>query len=479
MTDTVNLGLPCIEGSQAQKHVTHNDALRLLDTLVQLAVNDRDLTAPPSAPEEGARYIVNVGATGAWAAHDHAIAAWQDGGWHFSTPRTGWLAYVADEGLLLVWNGSAWGDVFSALTVLQNLTQLGIGTTADATNPLSAKLNNALFAARTEAEGGDGSLRYKLSKESAAKTLSLLFQNDWSGRAEIGLTGDDDFHFKVSPDGGTWFDGIKIDRLSGRVSFPVNGGPRTVLGGDRTYYVRTDGNDANAGLADTAGGAWATLQHAADVVFGTLDLGGHNVTVQVGDGSYSEGVKVVGAQVGAGRIYFVGNAGTPGNVVVTSGTQYTFTAEAGAFLSVQSMELRATANGCLKAARGGKIYFSNLRIGAAPQHQIRAEDQGQISAEGNYAIVGSSGQSHWNAVGGGVIRVQGRTITLIGTPSFPSGFAWATTCSAIFGNTNIFSGAATGPRYSAESNGVVLGGGVATYLPGDATGTVMTGGQYA
>ena len=56
MTDTANLGLPCIEGSQAQKHVTHNEALRIIDTLVQLAVNDRDLTAPPALPGEGDRF---------------------------------------------------------------------------------------------------------------------------------------------------------------------------------------------------------------------------------------------------------------------------------------------------------------------------------------------------------------------------------------------------------------------------------------
>ena len=56
-------------------------------------------------------------------------------------------------------------------------------------------------AVQTMAEGGDGNLRYKLSKESASKTLSLLFQDNFSGRAEVGLTGDDDFHLKVSADG--------------------------------------------------------------------------------------------------------------------------------------------------------------------------------------------------------------------------------------------------------------------------------------
>ena len=89
MTDTANLGLPCIEGSQAQKHVTHNDALRILDTLVQLAVADRDLTAPPGAPAEGQRWIVKATGTGAWAGHNNAIAAWQDGAWQFSAPQTG------------------------------------------------------------------------------------------------------------------------------------------------------------------------------------------------------------------------------------------------------------------------------------------------------------------------------------------------------------------------------------------------------
>lgn len=225
MTDTANLALPCIEGSQAQKHVTHNEALRLLDTLVQLAVLDRDLTAPPGSPTNGQRWIVKTGATGAWSSHADAIAAWQDGAWQFSTPRVGWLAYVVDESLLLAWNGSAWVSAIVALTptALNNMTLLGVGTTADTTNPLSAKLNNTLFAAKSVAEGGDGHLRYKLSKESAAKTLSFLFQDNYSGRAEIGLTGDDDFHFKVSPDGSTWRDAIVIDKSTGQVSFPQGG----------------------------------------------------------------------------------------------------------------------------------------------------------------------------------------------------------------------------------------------------------------
>ena len=43
-----HLLLPYIQAAQAQKHVTHNEAMRLLDAVVQLSVLDRDLTAPPS-----------------------------------------------------------------------------------------------------------------------------------------------------------------------------------------------------------------------------------------------------------------------------------------------------------------------------------------------------------------------------------------------------------------------------------------------
>jgi hypothetical protein len=62
MTDTTHLGLPFIEGSQAQKHVTHNEALRILDSVVQIGVLDIDRTAPPSSPAEGDRHIVASGA---------------------------------------------------------------------------------------------------------------------------------------------------------------------------------------------------------------------------------------------------------------------------------------------------------------------------------------------------------------------------------------------------------------------------------
>lgn len=220
--NTTHLGLPYVANKQAQRHIFHDEGLRILDALVMLSVADRDLSAPPASPAEGDRYIVKAPGSGAFAGKDNRIAHYADGAWFFYVASRGWLCYVADESALLSWDGSAWQpalSVVSGLTSLQNLSLLGIGTTADAVNPVSGKLNNTLWTAKTVAEGGDGNLRYKLSKENAAKTLSLLLQDNFSGRAELGLTGDDDLHVKVSPDGSAWYEAIVIDRNTGGVRF--------------------------------------------------------------------------------------------------------------------------------------------------------------------------------------------------------------------------------------------------------------------
>ncbi len=136
------LALPFIQAAQAQKHVTHNEALRALDLLVQLSFVDDTLTTPPSVPIEGNCYVVAAGSTGAWAGQEGDIAIWLDGAWQFQAPQTGWRGYVTARGSLIVYDGSAWVPL--SLETLQNARRLGLGMEADAANPFSAKLNAAL-----------------------------------------------------------------------------------------------------------------------------------------------------------------------------------------------------------------------------------------------------------------------------------------------------------------------------------------------
>ena len=95
---------------------------------------------------------------------------------------------------------------------------LGIGTAADPGNPLSVTADNVLFNELSTSSGGTGDIRVKLNKAAASNTASFLYQDGFSGRAEIGLCGDDNFHFKVSPDGATWYDALDIAGSSGVVT---------------------------------------------------------------------------------------------------------------------------------------------------------------------------------------------------------------------------------------------------------------------
>ena len=219
MSDTTtNLLLPYIMAAQAQKHVTHNETLRLLDGLVQLSVLGRDLTAPPGSPADGDRYIVASGGTADWAGWDLNVALFSDGAWLRLPPRTGWRAWVEDEDLLLVYDGSGW--VGTTPDALQTLSLLGLGTTADAANPFSAKLNAALWTAKTAAEGGTGDLFYTMNKENAADDLGLTLQTGFVTKALVGLFGSDRFRLAVSTDGSTFFDGLSVDNANGIVDQP-------------------------------------------------------------------------------------------------------------------------------------------------------------------------------------------------------------------------------------------------------------------
>jgi hypothetical protein len=220
MTSSPHLALPYLDAAQAQKHVTHNDALRMLDAIVQLSVAARNVTSVPAAAAEGGRWLVGSGATGVFADNTNNVAAFQDGLWRFFAPQKGWHAYVESEGSILIFDGTSWNDIGFFFHSLQNLAQLGVGTTADTINVLAAKLNGALFTAKAVSEGGTGDMRQTLNKSGASNSVSQVYQNNYSGRAEVGLTGDDDFHFKVSPDGSAWYSAIVIDRTTGKPSFP-------------------------------------------------------------------------------------------------------------------------------------------------------------------------------------------------------------------------------------------------------------------
>lgn len=115
---SLRLLLPYLQAAQAQKHVTHNEALRRLDGLVNLTVEDRSRSVPPANPAEGAAYLVAAGATGLWAGWSGDIAIWADGAWMRLSARIGWRIWVIAEQLMLVRLVAGWVSLDAAMGLL-------------------------------------------------------------------------------------------------------------------------------------------------------------------------------------------------------------------------------------------------------------------------------------------------------------------------------------------------------------------------
>lgn len=128
---TAHLALPFLMAAQAQKHVTQNEALRMLDAMVQLSVATRAAAAPPASPAEGARYIVASGATGVWTGWTNSVACWLDGAWMRFPPQPGWLAWVEDEAQVLVWTGAAWVPMVDAMGFIAQAASVAVAKGAN------------------------------------------------------------------------------------------------------------------------------------------------------------------------------------------------------------------------------------------------------------------------------------------------------------------------------------------------------------
>lgn len=229
-----NLKLPYLAPAQAQKHVTHNEAIRQLDAIVQLSVV-AIANETPDMPENGACYIVGINPQNGFANKAHQIAAYQDGAWTFLAPNVGWRSYVQESAEVRVFDGTEW----QALTVggsSEIALKFGVNTTADDTNRLAVKSPATLL----DNEGAGHQL--KINKSAPSDIASLLLQSGYTGHAELGLTGDQDFHIKTSPDGQSFQDALIINHETGAVRTPqglnpaVMTSPTDQCGGPESFY---------------------------------------------------------------------------------------------------------------------------------------------------------------------------------------------------------------------------------------------------
>ena len=257
------------------------------------------------------------------------------------------------------------------------------------------------------------------------------------------------------------------------------GGGRESLTAPRTYFVRGDGSDTNTGLANSAGGAFATLQKAYDTI-AALDLRGFTATIKIGHTvTLTAGLACDKPLIG-GTLVIEGDTTTPSNTVVHITNGQCFEVREPITVIIQHLTLRTSTSGhgVLVGHAGARVTCVSVHSQAIAGYCFYVVP-GQLSIVGNYSISGSQ-QGHYVATDGGGIRFSLITVTLTGTPNFSLAFAYAASIAAIATAGVTFSGAATGQRYNVSLNSVIqtFGGG-ANYFPGSVAGTASTGGQYA
>ena len=373
MSDTTpRSGLPLLAAAQAQKHVTHNEALLQLDALGCARILDRDLTAPPPSPADGDTYLVKATATGDWTGQDGNIAFAVDGAWRFYPPYTGLIAYVTDEAALIVYDGTGWVDFVSLLS-LQDIPLLGVNTVADATNKLAVKSAALLF------DNIGGGVQAKLNKHASGDTASLLYQTNYSGRAEFGLTGDDNLHCKVSPDGAAWTAALTIDKTSGAVGLAAGSAsaPSLSFGDAATgWYGVSTGN-----LGVSAAGAQVWTLSATGLIQ-SIPGGGLSQINVLGEGTTQQNFSRYSNDANAPVLSFVHGRGTIASRAVVQ-TNDALGALQFSGYNGSSTTVAARMRGLLietgtvgAAAMGGQLRFEICPIGSGALSEIMRLDAG-------------------------------------------------------------------------------------------------------
>jgi hypothetical protein len=259
---------------------------------------------------------------------------------------------------------------------------------------------------------------------------------------------------------------------------PANWGTRETLTAARTYYVRTDGDDANTGLVNSAGGAFETWQHAIDVVTGTLDFGGQDITIEAGAAgtwNVTGNNATIGGWVGGGTLRLRGDVTTPGNVIIscTSGHCFDTNGTLGGSVYIEGFDLRTITTGiCIQHFGIGILFIGKMIYGACASYHIQIYGIGRYAeCYAAYTINGSAGR-HVSCGSLCYYYLGGVTVTITGALTFTTFINVFDNCFVEGANTWNIGTSVTGTRFNV-TNGSVLNtyGGGASHFPGDSAGT--------
>lgn len=271
--------------------------------------------------------------------------------------------------------------------------------------------------------------------------------------------------------------------LIGPVSFSYDGANwwadvgAPALGANRTYYVRSDGNDANTGLVNNAGGAFQTIQRAIDVA-ASLNCNGFSITISVSlAGTY--GPVSLRTLSSASSATLVGDIATPANIITGPISNV---GVSGWLVHGFKPAMTGTYTHNFLCS-GGNVTIGNMEwpLNNNGAH-IAAGAGGSLVVSGTQRIAGGAAIGHMFAADGGAIRAaislpSLNVLTTVGFDAFVVAGVGNTQCTyaSITNPANV----TAGRKFKVIANGVVnTNGAGVNYYPGPDAGTTATGGQY-
>lgn len=259
---TSRLKMPLITESQAQKHITHNEALQMLDVFVNGSLKSITVTTPPGSPTEGDAYFIPGGGSGDWAAYVGYIAHWFNFQWYFYEVPTNIILYIEDDAAPKRYDGTTW-----------NVEGSGGKVYVDASGG-----NATLTAQQSSADviqiGGSGSA-LTLTLDALEKTWTILNDSSANVTVSTGAGGtvfvEAGFQANVVGDG-TGIrpaftiapDGLKVGNVLNPPLYSTSSTPSASSNYGAVIFV-TDGDAGSPCLAVSDGGTWKRIALGATI----------------------------------------------------------------------------------------------------------------------------------------------------------------------------------------------------------------------
>lgn len=270
--------------------------------------------------------------------------------------------------------------------------------------------------------------------------------------------------------------------------------PQPTLTSNTTFCVATTGNDANSGVSPNC---WATLQKAATFI-SKYNANGFTITVNVANGTYAPVTLLpVG---GNGTVNWVGNTGTPANVVISATNVSAVTAFGvlgqtfnGFKFTETGTSPTDTLGACLYEAAQSSLTISNMVFGPCFGDGAFVQQSNLNIGSGTFAVSGSFAGTAglcnpgcgavFDSNYGGFIAGSNSSLTITSAISdvyFLSARSGGFTSLLFSSITN--PGNVSGQKFNCVLNAVIetLGNGT-NYYPGTSVVTCAasgTGGQY-